>query len=45
MRLIKRYDTELKAWIVGYWERTRFIVIDVVPMLEDACRIYDEEAA
>lgn len=45
MRLVKRYDTELRAWLIGYWERTRFVVIDVVPLLDDAKRIYDEEPA
>lgn len=45
MRLVKRYDTELNAWLIGYWEKTRFIVIDVVQVLEDANRIYDGEVA
>lgn len=42
MRLIKRYDTQLKAWLVGYWMGTSFIVIDTVKLLEDAQRLYDE---
>ena len=45
MRLIKRYDTQLNAWLIGYWRGTSFVVIDTVKLLEDAKRLYDDEAA
>ncbi len=44
MRLIKRYDTQLNAWLIGYWIGTSFIVIDTVKLLEDAKRLYEETA-
>ena len=45
MRLIKRYNVQLNAWEIGYYMQTVFVIIDVVPVLEDAKRLYDEEAA
>lgn len=44
MRLIKRYDTQLNAWLIGYWIGTSFIVVDTVKLLEDAKRLYEETA-
>jgi len=45
MRLIKRYNSEINAWEIGYWQKTAFIIVDIVPALEDAQKLYDEEAA
>ena len=45
MQLIKRYDTEINAWVVGYWRtNTTFIVVDIVDMLDDAERLYGKAA-
>jgi hypothetical protein len=45
MKLVKRYNTEIKAWEVGYWiNNTRFVVVDIVFVLEDAQRLYDKVA-
>jgi hypothetical protein len=31
MKMVRRYNTEIKAWEVGYWiNNTKFIVVDVV---------------
>jgi hypothetical protein len=42
--MVRRYNTEIKAWEVGYWiNNTKFIVVDVVQDYEDL-RLYKEVA-
>jgi hypothetical protein len=44
MRMIKRYNLELNAWEIGFYRGTTFVIIDIVRVLEDAKRLYDEVA-
>ena len=44
MKMIKRYNTVLNAWEIGYWRDTTFVVVDIVSELETAQRLYDEAA-
>jgi hypothetical protein len=44
MKMVRRYNTEIKAWEVGYWiNNTKFIVVDVVQDYDDL-KLYKEVA-
>lgn len=44
IRLVKRYNSDMNLWEIGYYRETRFYVLDRVRDYSDAVRLYEEEA-